>query len=410
MIKSNGMKIRKVTGLFSVPSLVILGFTVAILIFSILVKQGSLFASATSADVAASDGEQSFITIYDGDKKTTMRSGAITVRELLKRADISYDEYDTVEPGLDEEINSETFNINIYRSRDAVVIDNNIKRHIRTSSTEPTAVVVDAGINLYDEDVVEVVPYDSFLESGMTVAYHIKRAKAIQFDFYGKEMTVRTQADTIGEFLDEQNIIVDHKDTWASLADDTQIKDNITFAVYRQGKQTKTVEEDIRFATKTTYDYSLSYGTRKVVRAGKNGKKTVTYEIEMRNGKEVSRKVVSSITTKRPVEQHVKIGMKVSLPSGSHEDWMARVGISSSDFGYVNYIIERESHWNPLARNSYSGATGLCQALPGNKMASAGSDWATNPITQLRWCNGYAIGRYGSWAKAYQFWTQNHWW
>ena len=410
MVKFKHMKIRKVTGMFSIPSLVILGFTVAILIFSILVKQGGLFASATSVEGATEDGEQSFITIYDGDQKTTMRSGAITVRELLERADISYDEYDTVEPGLDEEINSETFNINIYRSREAVVIDNNVKRYIRTSATEPNAVVADAGFVLHDEDEVEVVPYNSFLESGMTVAYQVKRAKTIKFDFYGKEMTVRTQAETIGEFLEEQNIVVDHKDTWASLKDSAKIEDGISFAVYRQGKQTKTVEKTIQFSTKTTYDYSLAYGTRKVTKAGKNGKKTVTYEIEMRNGKEVSRKVISSIVTKKPVEQHVKVGMKVSLPSGSHEDWMARAGISASDYGYVNFIVERESHWNPLAKNAYSGATGLCQALPGNKMASAGSDWATNPITQLRWCNGYAVGRYGSWAKAYQFWTQNHWW
>ena len=223
-------------------------------------------------------------------------------------------------------------------------------------------------------------------------------------------MLIRTQADTIGEFLKERNIKVDSKDVWASLRDETFIEDNMSFAVYRQGKQTKTVEQDIAFNTKTTYDYSLAYGAKKIITQGQKGKQTVTYEINMRNGKEISRKVLSSIVTKKPIDQQVKIGMKVDLPAGTHNDWMAKAGISSSDYGYVNYIIERESHWNPLAKNRSSGATGLCQALPGNKMASAGSDWATNPITQLRWCNGYAVGRYGSWAKAYQFWTSHHWW
>ena len=405
------MKIRKAVGMFSIPSLVILGFTIAILILSILAKQGTLFASATSAEAATSEeGEQSFITIYDGEEKTTMRSGAVTVRELLERANIQYDEYDTIEPGLDEEINTEVFNINIYRSREAVVIDNNIKRYVRTSSTEPEAVVADAGIKLQDEDIVEVVPYNSLLESGMTTAYQITRAKTINFDFYGKEMKIRTQADTIGEFLAERGIQIDNKKSWASLKDDAIIKDNINFSVYRQGKQTKTVEKTIRCGSKITYDYSLTYGTHKIIKEGQNGKKTVTYEIEMRNGKEVSRKVISSIVTKKAVDAQIKIGMKANLPSGSHEDWMSAAGISSGDYGYVNFIVERESHWNPLARNNYSGATGLCQALPGNKMSSAGGDWATNPITQLRWCNGYAVGRYGSWAKAYQFWTTNHWW
>lgn len=410
MLKLNCMKIRKVLGMFSIPSLVILSFTAAILVFSIIARQSGLFASATSADGVAADGEQSFVTIYDGGNKTTMRSGAVTVRELLARADIQYDEYDTIEPSLDEEIDSKTFNINIYRAREAVVIDENIKRHVHTSSTEPTAVVSDAGIELYDEDIVEIVPYNGLLESGMTAAYQITRAKLINFELFGKEMAIRTQCETIGEFLAEQGIEVDYKDIWASLKNDAIITDGMDFAVYRQGKQTKTVEEAINYGTKTTYDYSLAYGTRNVTKEGVNGKKTVTYEIEMRNGKEVSRRVLSSITTKKPVDQEVRVGMKVDLPAGSHEDWMSRAGISASDYGYVNYIVTRESHWNPLAKNRTSGATGLCQALPGSKMASAGSDWATNPITQLRWCNSYAVGRYGSWAKAYEFWTVNHWW
>lgn len=45
--------------------------------------------------------------------------------------------------------------------------------------------------------------------------------------------------------------------------------------------------------------------------------------------------------------------------------------------------------------NPYSGAYGLPQALPGSKMASAGPDWATNAVTQLRWMLGYVDGVYG---------------
>ena len=62
------------------------------------------------------------------------------------------------------------------------------------------------------------------------------------------------------------------------------------------------------------------------------------------------------------------------------------------------------------AENASSGAYGLCQALPATKMASAGADWRDNPVTQLKWCHGYAIGRYGTWRAAYNFWLANHWW
>lgn len=97
-------------------------------------------------------------------------------------------------------------------------------------------------------------------------------------------------------------------------------------------------------------------------------------------------------------------------PFGSKADWMRAAGISDADFGYVDYIISHESGWNYRAVNASSGAYGLPQSLPAGKLASAGADWRDNPVTQLRWANNYAVGRYGSWEAAYRFWTVNHWW
>ena len=97
-------------------------------------------------------------------------------------------------------------------------------------------------------------------------------------------------------------------------------------------------------------------------------------------------------------------------PSGSKADWMRAAGISDSDFGYVDYVISHESGWDYHAVNRSSGAYGLPQSLPAGKLASAGADWRDNPVTQLRWANNYAVGRYGSWEAAYHFWTVNHWW
>jgi hypothetical protein len=54
-----------------------------------------------------------------------------------------------------------------------------------------------------------------------------------------------------------------------------------------------------------------------------------------------------------------------------------------------------------------SGAYGVPQALPGSKMASAGSDWATNPWTQIKWMMGYMQGRYGGSCSALSFWNSN---
>lgn len=91
---------------------------------------------------------------------------------------------------------------------------------------------------------------------------------------------------------------------------------------------------------------------------------------------------------------------------GAPAEWMASAGISEADMGYVDYIVSRESGWNPNATNRSSGACGLVQALPCGKVPGNGYD----PVDNLRWATGYAVGRYGSWAGAYAFWSSNHWW
>ncbi|WP_288872308.1 transglycosylase SLT domain-containing protein [uncultured Microbacterium sp.] len=99
-----------------------------------------------------------------------------------------------------------------------------------------------------------------------------------------------------------------------------------------------------------------------------------------------------------------------SLPpytgGGAPAEWMAAAGIAQSDWQYVDYVVSRESGWNPNATNSSSGACGLVQALPCSKVPGNGY----NPVDNLRWATGYATGRYGSWAGAYNFWVNNHWW
>jgi len=370
----------------------------------------SIFALSSFLNASAEGDDPRIISIYDNGSSLNVKSDASTVREALIRAKVELNPGDKIEPALDETINSDHYNINIYRGRDAIVLDGDKKIYVRTASSTPKDVALDGGVELLEADIVKIVPFNNLLETGMTVAYRVFRAKTINLNFYGKQIEKRTQAETIADFLTEQNIDSSADKTWVSLPHDTRITDGISFSIQPQGKQTVTLDEVIPFRETVTYDYELDHGKREIIKPGQNGQKTVTYEIEMYDGVEKSRRTVSEIIVKNAETQEVKVGMKVNLPAGSHEDWMAAVGISPSDYGYVNFIITHESHWNPLARNRSSGATGVCQALPGKKMASAGADWETNPITQLRWCNGYAIGRYGSWRKAYEFWTIHKWW
>ncbi|WP_328496642.1 transglycosylase SLT domain-containing protein [Streptomyces sp. NBC_00414] len=82
---------------------------------------------------------------------------------------------------------------------------------------------------------------------------------------------------------------------------------------------------------------------------------------------------------------------------------------NDAQFKAFSKIVEHESGWDVDATNSSSGAYGLVQALPASKMASAGSDWKTNPKTQIKWGLDYMNDRYGSPVGAWNFWQANGW-
>ncbi|MEU3752740.1 peptidoglycan-binding protein [Streptomyces olivoreticuli] len=79
------------------------------------------------------------------------------------------------------------------------------------------------------------------------------------------------------------------------------------------------------------------------------------------------------------------------------------------EFGCLEQIWTRESGWNVYADNPSSHAYGIPQSLPGDKMASAGADWRTNPATQIQWGLDYIKGRYGSPCSAWSFWQSHNW-
>lgn len=84
-------------------------------------------------------------------------------------------------------------------------------------------------------------------------------------------------------------------------------------------------------------------------------------------------------------------------------------GWSSSQCADLGRLWQRESGWNHRAHNGGSGAHGIPQALPGSKMASHGSDWATNPRTQIAWGLDYIAARYGNPSRAWSHAVRTGW-
>lgn len=74
----------------------------------------------------------------------------------------------------------------------------------------------------------------------------------------------------------------------------------------------------------------------------------------------------------------------------------ADYGWGADQFSCLQSLWNKESNWNYQAYNDSSGATGIPQALPGDKMATAGSDWQSNATTQIVWGLGYIAAVYGT--------------
>jgi hypothetical protein len=84
-------------------------------------------------------------------------------------------------------------------------------------------------------------------------------------------------------------------------------------------------------------------------------------------------------------------------------------GFGTGQMSCLEPLWERESGWNERAANSGSGAYGIPQALPGNKMAKYGSDWETNPVTQVKWGLDYIKGTYGTPCDAWSAFQSKGW-
>ena len=378
----------------------------AVLTFSILAF-GVIFISQTQKPVEAKGEGSKIITVFENGERIAFKTDATTVKDALSEQNIILAPEDNVEPALDEKLTDTDYSVNIYRASPYLVADGEQRVKVMTAAKTPKKIAEAGGLKIFDEDIILSEISQNPLEDGTFSVLKIQRAKLISVKIFGKTEQIRTQANTIAEFLTEKKIKLGNQDG-VSKNQNEKIKEGDHFEIWRNGKQTMTVEEEIPFETEKIQDASKDVSFREIKTAGENGKKTVTYEIEMRDGVEISRTKITEVEVQAAKKQVEVVGTKVNLPAGSHEDWMAAAGISASDFGYVNFIITKESTWRPTATNGRY--YGLYQTSIANLQKHGCTGALLNdPICQLKSANIYRT-RYGTWEQAYNAWLRQGWW
>ena len=392
----------------------------SVIIFAILILltivTGYLFRSKTSTLIKPINDK---IVIINYDKKIlTVPSKEPTVGALLKKLGIILNTGDVVEPGLSTPIYQDDFRINIYRAMPAETIVNGQVHFVFSAAATPRSIVQQQGIKVYPADVVTDNPVNNFIQSyAIGRQIEITPAMPVYVNLYGTSLLIRTQAKTVGDLIKQENIHLSKSDQIVPDAT-TQLTAYSQVFIIRHGIKIESVSQPIAMPLQIIYDNSLAYGTGAIRQYGSPGTEVITYQDNTQNGIVVSRTVLQDVVTTQPVTQIEVEGTSLSGIKGD----MSLAGIAPTDYQYADYIISHESGWcptkaqgehycpvipdNPMTPNGY----GLCQATPGYKMVTSGSDWQTNPVTQLKWCSSYAEARYNGWYNAYVHWINYHNW
>ena len=84
-------------------------------------------------------------------------------------------------------------------------------------------------------------------------------------------------------------------------------------------------------------------------------------------------------------------------------------GWTGNDWDCLVKLWNRESRWLWYAENASSGAYGIPQSRPADKMAAFGANYRDDAAVQIDWGLWYIAQTYGSPSKAWQHSEQIGW-
>lgn len=384
-------------------------FVIPVITFMILFFVSCAGLVVMNGETIGAD-DSKVVHLYVDGQTRIIPTRAQTVEEMLKKSGVELNDKDVVEPALDNAIIGQDFNVNVYRAKPVTVVDNGDGKRIMAKVIEssPRDIAKKAGLTIYPEDKVEFAQADNALNDGVIGSKVIvERSVPVNINLYGNNISTRTHATNIKELLEEKNIkLLDGDSVFPDI--NTPLSSNAQIFITSPGKHIANVEEDIPAPQEEVEDPNVLMGKTEVKEEGSPGKKVVTYEIEIIDGVEVGRRIIQEFVAVEPVKRVISKGTKIVISNPSEnvktgQRLAAERGWTGEEWYCLYQLWQKESGWNSHSENRSSGAYGIPQAYPGTKMSSAGSDWQTNPETQIKWGMGYiANGRYGTPCGAWQ--------
>ncbi|MFF2590672.1 ubiquitin-like domain-containing protein [Peribacillus butanolivorans] len=313
---------------------------------------------STALGILIHQGTKHTVTIMLDGKKEVVRTHAATVNDMLKDLEITVQAADYVHPSGDSKVED---NLEVvWKPAQKITL-------VQDEETEEVWSTADTVEEFLKEQDLEVNEKDKItpskntkMEANMEVA--IDKAFSLKLVVGGNEKQVWSTSTTVADFLKQQGVKLNDLDrVEPGLVEKVEAKNTVN--VIRIEKVTDVVEEPVDFAVITKKDDSLSKGKENIVKEGKDGLISKKYEVVKENGKEVKRKLLSEKVVNKKQDKVITVGTKTTVAQASR-------GASN-----VNSTSGKEIY---VSSTAY---TASCKGCSG--VTSTGVDLKSNPDAKI---------------------------
>jgi resuscitation-promoting factor RpfB len=261
----------------------------------------AFLAGGTTAFVAKDKAVE--LTV-DG-RPRVLHTFADDVGELLAREGVAVGKHDVVAPSPGTPLASGD-EIAVRYGRPVVLTIDGRRRRLWTTASTVEDALRQLGVRA-EGAYVSTSRSRRIGREGLALDVRTERTVTVMAD--GQPRTVRTNAATVREAVEQAGIALHGQDT-TSVTPGSFPHDGQTVTVLRVKGSKETREEQIPFAVRRTHDSSLFKGTEVVARAGRPGTRRVTYALRTVNGVRQKPRRIGSEVVQKPRSQLVRVGTR----------------------------------------------------------------------------------------------------
>ncbi len=233
----------------------------------------------------------------------TLHTFAGDVRELLADEGVPHGPHDIVAPAPGEELTAGDQVVVRYGRPVTLTLDGRSRRVWTTARTVDGA-LRQLGVRA-EGAYLSASRHSSITREGLSL--HVRTERTLTLLADGREHTVRTNAATVREAVEQAGIALRGEDV-TSAPPDSFPRDGQTVSVLRVTRGTEKREQPIPYRRVERSDPFLFAGTEVVERQGRQGVKRVHYEVRTVNGAEQKPKKLRTEVVRRPVDEVVRVG------------------------------------------------------------------------------------------------------